>query len=151
MARPFSARLKGVNGTLLSIFSKLGFRKVESAPVGEETIDRTNLEEECADLRTRLTDSEARLEARTSLLYNLQQQYSSEHFDLQKCMRDLKTEEMRNAGAYASLETTLGRARALQRRISHLKERLRKYETVEDEHFDSAPIRIEQPRADEGS
>jgi hypothetical protein len=134
---------------LHSIFSRLGLRK--PAPVaGQESIDRAALGDECADLRARLADSETRLVERSRLLYDLQQRYSSEHFALQKCMRDLKTEAMRNAGAYSSLEITLDRARTLQLRISALKARLRKYEAVEDEQFDAAPIRIEEPRREGG-
>jgi len=86
-----------------------------------------------------LTSENASLKRR---LYELQQAYSSEHFALQESMRDLKTERLRNAGAYAGLETTLGRARTLQSRIADLKERLRRYETVDDEFFDSEPILI---------
>ena len=102
-----------------------------------------------AELTERLAESEHRLRERSELLYDLQQHYSSEHFELQKCMRDLKIERMRNAGAYASLETTMERARALQSRIAVLKERLRRYESVEDEYFDREPIRIETPPADD--
>ncbi len=73
-------------------------------------------------------------------LYELQQHYSSEHFALAESLRNLKIERMRNAGAYAQLEWTMGRARALQSRIADLKSRLRRYEQVEDEEFDDAPI-----------
>ena len=93
-------------------------------------MDVDTLTRQCTELRERL--------------YELQQQYSSEHFELQTCMRDLQTERLRNAGAYATLDITLERARALQARIADLKERLRRHETVEDEHFDSAPIRLER-------
>lgn len=79
----------------------------------------------------------------TERLYELQQHYSSEHFELQQCMRELKTERFRNAGAYSALDLTLKRARALQGRIADLKRRLQRHEAVEDEHFDSAPIRLE--------
>ena len=86
-------------------------------------------DEENADLRHRL--------------YELQQQYASEHFALQESMRNLKIERMRNSGAYGFLETTLERARRLQTRIALLKERLRRYESVDDEYFDTEPILIE--------
>jgi hypothetical protein len=66
-------------------------------------------------------------------------------------MRDLKIERMRNAGAFGALSTTMERARVLQARIAKLKDRLRQHELVEDEHFDTEPIRIEQPRIDDES
>jgi len=135
----------------MSILSRLDPRKAPPVQRAKDTVDRAKLELECAGLRERLAESEALLEARSRLLYDLQQQYSSEHFDLQKYMRDLKTEEMRGAGAFATLEITLERARALQKRIARLKDRLRKYETVDDEHFDTAPIRVEPPRTGEDS
>ncbi|HUA07961.1 MAG TPA: hypothetical protein VMA98_01730 [Candidatus Acidoferrales bacterium] len=150
MANSFSARLKSANGALLSLFSWLGLRKVTPEPATAATGDRAPLEAECIDLRARLAEAQALLKTRTELLYTLQQQYSSEHFDFQKCMRDLQTEEMRNAGAYAILETILKRARALQSRVGQLKERLRNYEMVEDEYFDTAPIRIEQSQSGDG-
>jgi len=96
------------------------------------------------DLVTRLQASEARLAKRSEQLYELQQHYSSEHFALQESMRDLKTERLRNAGAYAQLEAIAERERQLQVRIGELKERLRRYEEVEDIYFDSEPIRIER-------
>jgi len=150
VARSFRAGLKTVGAALLSVFSRLGLRRTAPELSSVQAGDSAELQRECADLRIRLSDSEARLAARSALLYDVQQHYSSEHFELQKQMRDLKTEKMRNAGAYATLETTLERARALQERIRSLKDRLRRYEAVEDEHFDTAPILIEQPRDDEG-
>ncbi|HTU69973.1 MAG TPA: hypothetical protein VMF11_06595 [Candidatus Baltobacteraceae bacterium] len=100
-----------------------------------------------AALAQRLHAAEQRLSERSERLYELQQHYSSEHFALQESMRNLKIERMRNAGAYAQLEWTMKRARALQSRIGDLKNRLRRYETVEDEEFDTAPILIEDNAA----
>jgi len=105
--------------------------------------EASELGRENADLKRRLHESDTKLRERSERLYDLQQHYSSEHFALQESMRDLKTERMRNSGAYASLETTLDRARGLQKRIAALKERLRRYESVEDEYFDARPILIE--------
>jgi len=94
-------------------------------------------------IESRLHEAEQSLAEKSSRLYELQQHYSSEHFALQESMRNLKIERMRNAGAYAQLEWTMKRARALQSRIAELKARLRLHEAVEDEEFDTAPIRIE--------
>lgn len=105
--------------------------------------DAEALRRASAELTERLAESEARLRERSELLYEIQRQYSSEHFQLQQCMRDLRTEQLRNAGAYALLETTMSRARELQARIGWLKTRLRRHESVEDEYFDDAPIRLE--------
>ncbi len=75
-------------------------------------------------------------------LYELQRLYASEHFKLQEAMRDLATERRRNAGAYAGVEILLQRARDLQARIAELKARLRKHESVDDLHMDTAPIAV---------
>ncbi len=75
-------------------------------------------------------------------LYELQKLYASEHFELQRVMRDIATERKRNAGAYAAVDILVERARALQARIAELKTRLRRYEQVDDVHSDSAPIAI---------
>lgn len=107
-------------------------------------------EQQRANLEQRLHAAEQSLSERSERLYELQQHYSSEHFALQESMRNLKIERMRNAGAYAQLEWTMGRARALQSRISDLKNRLRRHEAVEDEEFDSAPILIEDNAAPQG-
>jgi chromosome segregation ATPase len=101
------------------------------------------LEAHCADLTERLRWTDEKLRERSELLYTLQQQYSTEHFSLYESTRDLKAERMRNAGAYAGLDTILSRARELQSRIRDLKGRLRRHEAVEDRHFDDAPILIE--------
>lgn len=55
-------------------------------------------------------------------------------------MRNLKIERMRNAGAFGDREIMRGKYRDLQARIRELKERLRRYESVEDEYFDDAEI-----------
>jgi len=81
-------------------------------------------------------------EERAQRLYELQKLYASEHFELQRVMRELATERRRNAGAYAGVEILLQRARHLQARIEELKQRLRRHEPVEDLHTDSAPIAI---------
>jgi hypothetical protein len=99
----------------------------------------------CAELEDRLRSSEAHLRERTEALYDLQKQYSSEHFDLAESMRNLKIERMRNAGAFAGRDIMLDRSRALQARIADLKDRLRAYESVEDFHEDTAPVIIENP------
>jgi hypothetical protein len=98
------------------------------------------LEVRCRDLEERLKLSEERLRERSGLLYELQRQYASEHFGLQESMRNLKIERLRNAGIFADRDILLQRAKELQLRISSLKERLRKYEQVEDLLFDDAPI-----------
>ncbi len=79
---------------------------------------------------------------RAQQLYELQKLYAAEHFELQQVMRDLSTERKRNAGAYAGVEILLQRARELQKRIGDLKQRLRRYEEVEDLYSDEAPIAI---------
>lgn len=112
-----------------------------TSPAGDNELEA--LRERCADLESRLRQSEAQLRERTERLYALQQQYSSEHFSLHESARNLKIERMRNAGAYAATDVVLGRARALQHRIACLKERLRRYESVEDEEFDSGPLVID--------
>ena len=103
------------------------------------------LQSRCADLEERLRWSEEKLRERSERLYDLQRQYSTEHFSLYESMRDLKTERLRNAGAYASLDTILSRARDLQSRIADLKRRLRAHEAVDDLHFDDEPIFIDEP------
>ncbi len=100
-----------------------------------------------AEMAKRLHAAEQALTERGERLYELQQHYSSEHFALQESLRNLKIERMRNAGAYAQLEWTMGRARSLQARIADLKNRLRRYEPVEDDDFDNAPIVVEHNAA----
>lgn len=103
----------------------------------------SELQVHCSDLEERLRWCDSQLRERTEKLYALQQQYSTEHFTLYESMRDLKTERLRNAGAYASLDTILMRARQLQDRIHDLKIRLCRHEDVEDLYFDTEPIFIE--------
>jgi hypothetical protein len=137
---------------LFALFSWLGLRRgVDAKPTSVVPNDAEALQRECADLATRLAEKEGLLRQRGEALYELQQHYASEHFELQRCMRDLKIERMRNAGAFGALSTTMERARVLQARIAKLKDRLRQHELVEDEHFDTEPIRIEQPRIDDES
>jgi hypothetical protein len=134
---------------MFALFSRLGLRKrVEPNPAASVPNDPEALQRECSDLATRLAEKEGLLRERGEALYALQQHYASEHFELQRCMRDLKIERMRNAGAFGALSTTMERARALQARIGKLKDRLRQFEPVEDEHFDTEPIRIQEPKAD---
>jgi hypothetical protein len=108
------------------------------------------LELECEQLRSRLHDSDERGRSRSELLYSLQSQYSVEHFQLQESMRNLKIERMRNAGMFADREILIGRARKMQLRIRSLKQRLAKHEAVEDQHFDDAPIVIDNAGAGQG-
>jgi hypothetical protein len=102
----------------------------------------------CAELERRLHWCDQQLRERTERLYALEQQYSKEHFTLYESLRDLKTERLRNAGAYSSLDTILARAKELQERIRDLKVRLRRYEDVEDRLFESEPIFIETGRTE---
>ncbi|MFY9739888.1 MAG: hypothetical protein WAK11_12695 [Candidatus Cybelea sp.] len=107
-------------------------------------------EARCHDLEERLRSSEERLRQRSEMLYELQKHYSVEHFSLHESMRNLGIERMRNAGMFADRDIVLSRAQLLQRRILELKERLRKYESVEDQIFDQQPIVIED-KPSEGS
>jgi chromosome segregation ATPase len=50
------------------------------------------LHRRCADLQERLQWCDQQLRERTEKLYDLQRQYSTEHFNLYESMRDLKTE-----------------------------------------------------------
>ena len=109
-----------------------------------QDLDGDTLLAKVAELEERLRSSQATLRERTEALYALQQQYSSEHFEFYESMRNLKTERMRNAGAYAARDIVLGRYRGLQVRIEDLKRRLRAYEDVEDLHEDTAPIILDE-------
>jgi chromosome segregation ATPase len=91
-------------------------------------------------LREKIRDLETQLRERTGALYELQRQYSSEHFELAESMRNLKIERMRNAGAYAAQDVILERYHRVQARVEELKRRLRQYEEVEDLDEDAAPI-----------
>ena len=119
------------------------------APPGADRL--AALEGECEELRHRVSEADERGRARSELFMSLQSQYSVEHFELQESMRNLKIERMRNAGMFADRDIVLRRAKALQARIRSLKERLRRHETVEDEHFDDAPIVIENKGTDQGA
>lgn len=99
-----------------------------------------DLAKRCKQLEERLRWCDEQLRSRSELLYSLQQHYSSEHFELHESMRNLKIERMRNAGAFGDREIMRGKYRDLQARIRELKERLRRYESVEDEYFDDAEI-----------
>jgi hypothetical protein len=122
----------------------------ESPHVAAPSSDRdeiARLRAQCTDLEERLRASEQRLRERTEALYDLQKDYSTEHFQLFESARNLKIERMRNAGAYSGMEVVLERARALQARIAELKRRLRDYESVDDQYEDDAPIVIEEGNA----
>lgn len=84
--------------------------------------------------------STEKLQERSGRLYELERHYAAEHFELVESMRNLKIERLRNAGAFADRDIILRRAKDLQARIAELKERLGKYEQVEDRLFDRAPI-----------
>lgn len=107
-----------------------------------------SLRQQIRDLEERLLACEARLRERTEALYDLQRQYSAEHFELVESMRNLKIERMRNAGAFAGQGIVLERARFLQTRIAELKARLRKHESVDDVYEDDAPIIAEEQGLD---
>ncbi|MGP6158888.1 MAG: hypothetical protein ACLPYS_15510 [Vulcanimicrobiaceae bacterium] len=80
------------------------------------------------------------MKSRSELLYATQGQYATEHFKLAEVMRELRTEQMRLAGTRAESDVVRHRYESLQSRIARLKERLRKHEPIEDEHFDQAPL-----------
>lgn len=124
----------------------LGLRRRSSGDATASSSDLAELQARCMDLEERLHWCDQQLRERSDKLYALQQQYSTEHFTLYESMRDLKTERLRNAGAYASLDNILARAKQLQGRIEHLKSRLRQYEHVDDLYFDTEPIFIEDPK-----
>jgi len=99
------------------------------------------------ELEERLAQYERELKERGALLYDVQQQYASEHFKLREAMRDLKTERMRNAGLFGDRDAILERADMLLRRIAELKRRLKDHETVADEWFDDQPIVLSEQRS----
>ncbi|MHB8146824.1 MAG: hypothetical protein ACYDGM_06115 [Vulcanimicrobiaceae bacterium] len=99
------------------------------------------------DLDERLAQCERIIKERGALLYDVQQQYASEHFKLREAMRDLKTERMRNAGLFGDRDAILERADMLLRRIADLKARLERHEPVEDEWFDDQPIVLSEQRS----
>jgi chromosome segregation ATPase len=102
------------------------------------------LEKRCRDLEERLHWCDEQLKERSGRLYEIERQYSSEHFQLQESMRNLNIERMRNAGTFADRDVILGRAKDLRSRIRELKSRLRKHEHVEDLFFDEAPIVVDE-------
>lgn len=104
-------------------------------------------EQKCHDLERALEEERKLSRARAQQLYELQKIYSSEHFALQRSMRDLGAERMRNAGAYSGVEILLQRARELQARIAELKARLRAHESVDDLRIDTAALAIGQDAA----
>lgn len=132
---------------LRRFFADVPPARVDAGPAGGDPTDPERLasdpEARCQDLEERLRRSEERLRERSEMLYELQQHYSVEHFSLHESMRNLSIERMRNAGMFADRDIVLSRARLLQSRIVELKERLRKYESVEDQIFDQQPIVIE--------
>jgi hypothetical protein len=138
---------------LRRLFGNLRPGQADAGPTGGEPTDPRvlvgDLEARCYDLKERLRCSEERLRERSEMLYELQQHYSSEHFSLHESMRNLNIERMRNAGMFADRDIILSRARLLQSRIMELKERLRKYESVEDQTFDQQPIVIEGSRSEQ--
>ncbi len=112
----------------------------ESARTTNDAQQITELENRCRDLEERLRWSTEKLQERSGRLYELERHYASEHFELAQSMRNLKIERLRNAGAFADRDIILQRSHDLQARITQLKERLRKYEEVEDQFLDRAPI-----------
>ncbi|MHB8141148.1 MAG: hypothetical protein ACYDHD_07870 [Vulcanimicrobiaceae bacterium] len=104
----------------------------------------------CPQLEAGITELEGRLAQETELsrkrgelLYDLQRQYSSEHFDLARFMRDLNTEHLRNAGMVAQSEAAATQRRLLIRRIHELKARLALHEPVEEVWYDPVGDDIE--------
>lgn len=112
----------------------------QSNKTNKEMEKIAELEERCRDLQARLEWSNEKLQERSGRLYELERHYASEHFELQESMRNLKTERLRNAGAFADRDIILKRAKELQARIAELKRRLCQYENVDDLWFDEAPI-----------
>jgi chromosome segregation ATPase len=92
------------------------------------------------DLEERLAWSDARLKAIVDRQYAIEQQFSVEHFELSESRRNLRDESLRLAAALADRSIILARAGTLQARISDLKQRLARYEAVDDSFFDEAPL-----------
>lgn len=80
------------------------------------------------------------LQERSDRPYELERHYASGHFERAESMRNLKIERLRNASAFADRDIILQRARDLQARFAGLRDRLSKYEEVEDRFFCRAPI-----------
>lgn len=98
------------------------------------------LEASRQELEQMLKEADHNLRETGDVFYSLQQRYSSEHFDLQEAMRNLKIERLRNAGIQAAQDIVLHRYGLLRERVSDLKVRLRNYEDVVDEEIDEATI-----------
>ena len=111
----------------------------ESTKVDSDAAQVTELENRCREPEA-IAGSTEKVQERSGRLYELERHYASEHFELAKSMRNLKMERLRNAGAFADRDIILQRAKDLQARIAGLKDRLSKYEEVEDRFFDRAPI-----------
>jgi chromosome segregation ATPase len=110
----------------------------------------SQIQERCRDLEERLQCSDQKLKERSAMLYELQKHYATEHFGFQESARNLKVERLRNAGMFADRDIIVARAKHLQQRIGELKERLARYEPVEDRPFDSNPIVRENDAGDGG-
>ena len=109
---------------------------VERPPEPASFRSAAELEERLDDLKRRLGETDRHLRDAGDTLYRLQQRYSSEHFDFQETMRNLKIERMRNAGIRAARDVVLRRCGALAQRAAGLKARLRRYEDVSSEEID---------------
>ena len=107
-----------------------------SIPPPEEPESAEALEARRKELEQTLNEADRDLRERSDALYGLQQRYSSEHFDLQESMRNLKIERLRNAGIQAAHDIVVQRYNALRERIADLQARLRCYEDVEDDDTD---------------
>lgn len=107
-----------------------------SSSPSEEPQGIERLERRCLELEQALKAADHDLREKGDLLYGLQQRYSSEHFDLQETMRNLKIERLRNAGIRSAQDIVLQRYAMLRERVAHLKTRLRCYEQVTDEDID---------------
>jgi len=134
---------------LPSVFERI--RRFLDARAARDAERIRTLEAECEELRSHLHASDERVRTRGEVFYELQRQYSTEHFELQESMHNLRIERMRNAGMFADRDIILNRAAALQERIRSLKDRLRKHESVEDMTFDEAPIVIQDAAPDQGA
>lgn len=97
----------------------------------------------CDDLEKRILWSREKLGERSTVLAELQLQYSDEHARLGQSLRDLHVERARNSTLFSNRDLAISRAKRLQVRIAQLKERLAKYEAVPDGPFDRDPIVLE--------
>lgn len=117
-------------------------RKFQRTPVTppEEPQSVEALEARRQDLEQTLKEADHKLRETGDAFYGLQQRYSSEHFDLQEAMCNLKIERLRNAGVQAAHDIVLRRYGMLHERIADLKARLQNYEHVVDEDVDDATM-----------